>query len=140
MEGKIFVEKAWYITPPKLPDTATKEEVKKAWVNWVVANAKKRASHKQQWTKAQKHGSLSDLSSANTMVKIQGVWKQQIGMVGLAGDVGSGTLETVLTELPKQGRHHRFRGKRKNKSGNKHKKARLKRKELKRQMILNKVR
>ena len=27
MEGKIFVEKAWYITPPILPDTATEEEV-----------------------------------------------------------------------------------------------------------------
>lgn len=139
MEGKIFVERDFYVEPPNLLDTATEAEIKEAWSEWIMANAKERANHKRQWTKAQKPGNLPDFNRANTMAKIQGVWKQQPGMVGLVGDVGLRTLETVLTELPEQGRYHRFRGKRKSKPGNKHRTARLKKKELKRQMILNKI-
>jgi len=138
MEGKIFVEKDIYVEPPNLPDTATEKEKKEAWANWITANARERANHKRAWTKAQKLGDLPDFSKANTMVKINGVWKQQQGMVGLVGDVGLRTVELVLTEMATQDRHHQARGKGAGRAGNKHRNKRLRRKESKRQMILNK--
>jgi hypothetical protein len=138
MEGKVFVEKDFYVEPPRLPDTATEAEIKEAWANWITANASERAKHKRQWTKAQKPGNLPDFNRANTMVKVQGVWKQQPGMVGLVGDVGLRTLETVLTESAKQDKHHQARGKKAGRAGNKHKVSRQKRKEQKRQLILAK--
>jgi hypothetical protein len=137
LEGKVFVERDFYVEPPKLPDTATEVEIKTAWANWITANARERAKHKRQWTKSQKPGNLPDFNRANTMVKVQGVWKQQHGMVGLIGDVGLRTLETVLIELAKQDKYYQARGKRAGKSGNKRKISRQKRKELKRQSILS---
>ena len=138
LEGKVFVEKDFYVEPPKLPDTATEAEIKKAWANWITANARERAKHKRRWTRAQKPGDLPDFNKANTMVKIQGVWKQRQGMVGLVGDVGLRTLETVLTELAKQDKYYQARGKRAERNGNKHRNGRRNKKEIKRQLVLNK--
>lgn len=138
MEGKVFVEKDFYVEPPKLPDTATEAEIKEAWANWITANARERAKHKRQWTRAQKPGDLPDFNKANTMVKVHGVWKQRQGMVGLVGDAGLTTLETVLTELAKQDRYYQARGKRAERTGNKHKTERKKNNDIKRQFVLNK--
>lgn len=138
MEGKIFVEKDFYIQPPELPDTANDEEIREAWSTWIMKNAKERAVHKREWTKAQKPGSLPDFDKANTMVKVGGVWKQRLGMTGYIGSAELGTLETVLVELSKQDRHFQPRGKRAGHKGNNHKFGRnnLSKKEAKRQMIL----
>jgi hypothetical protein len=139
MEGKVFVEKDFYVEPPVLPDTATEAEIKEAWANWITANARERANHKRQWTKSQKPGSLPDFNRASTMAKINGVWKQQQGMVGLVGDVGLRTLEVVLTEQAEQDKHYQARGKKAG-HGNKHKNRRRIRKEQKRQLVLTKKR
>ena len=136
-DSKVFIEEDFYVKPPELPDTATEAEIKTAWADWMMANARERANHKRRWTKSQKPGRLPDFNKANTMVKIHGVWKQRQGMVGLVGDVGLRTLETVLTEIAKQDRYYQARGKRAGKSGNKHKNSRRKGKELKRQLVLN---
>jgi hypothetical protein len=135
---KTFIEKDFYVDPPNLDSTATEMEIRIAWSDWLIANSRERAKHKRAWTKAQKPGDLPDFNRANTMVKIHGVWKQRQGMVGLVGDVGLLTLETVLIEMAKQDRHYQARGKRSGKSGNKHRNTRYRGKELKRQIVLNK--
>lgn len=138
MEGKIFIEKDFYVQPPELPDTADEEEIREAWATWIMENAKERAKHKREWTKSQKPEDLPNFDKANTMVKIGGVWKQRPAMTGYVGSAELGTLETVCFELSKQDRHFQPRGKRAGHKGNKHKFGRNSpsKKEIKRQMIL----
>lgn len=135
---KIFIEKSFYVEPPNLDLTATEEEVREAWASWISKNAKERANHKRAWTKSQKHGSLPNFDKANTMMKINGVWKQCPGMTGYIGSAELGTLEAVPFELAKQDRHFQPRGKRAGRGGNKHKFRRKDpdKKELKRQRVL----
>lgn len=139
MESRIFIEKDFYIDPPELPDTASEEEIRTAWAEWIKKNSLERAKHKRAWTKSQKQGSLPDFDKANTMMKINGVWKQRPGMTAYVGSAELGTLETVMFELSKQDRHFQARGKRSGRRGNKHRFRRndVDKKELKRQMILN---
>jgi hypothetical protein len=141
-DNKIFIEKDFYVEPPQLSDSASKKEIKEAWGKWDKANKKERANHKRKWTKSQKPGEMPNFDSATTLVKINGVWRQRMGMVGYVGDADLRTLEVVLTEKSKQDRYFQPRGQRANKKGNKHKSRRnnKKRKDLKRQKILNNLR
>ena len=139
MEDKTFIEKEFYAEPPDLPDTATEEEISLAWEKWIKENDKGRANHKRAWTKAQKPGRMPNFDTGDTMVKVQGVWRQRSGMIGFVGDAELRTLETVLVQKAEQDRHFQARGKRAIRKGNRHKDRRndYDKKELKRQSILN---
>jgi hypothetical protein len=136
--GSAFVEKDFYIDPPELDPGATEEEIKNAWSEWDKENRKLRANHKRKWTKAQEAGELPTFLAETTTIKVNGVWKQRDGAVGLEGDVDSG-VDLVVSSRATQDLHFQQRGKRANRKGNRHKSSRNneRKKELKRQMILN---
>jgi len=137
---KIFIEKPFYVEPPNLPPTATEDEKRHAWAEWIIANAKARANHKRQWSKSLKPGTLPNFDTAHGMVKIDGRWKQRPSMTGLVGSSDMLTLETVLVEQATQDRHFQARGQRGKRLGNKHRRKRnnFDKKNIKRQAILNK--
>lgn len=139
MEGKTFVEKEFYSEPPTLPKNATKEEIRTAWAEWLKKEAKGRANHKREWTKAQKPGELPDFENNGLMVKTGGVWKQRPGMTAYVGSAELGTLETVVYEIQKQDRHFQARGKTAGRRNNKERRSNLSKKEAKRQRILNRT-
>lgn len=130
-----FVEKDIYSEPPNLNDTATKEEIREAWANWILSETRSRAAHKASWTKSQKHCPLPNFDTADIMMKSGGVWRQNNGMTGLIGNSELGSLEAVLITNADQDNSVSFRGKRsgRNKSGTKKSKSK---KEEKRQKIL----
>ena len=139
-DGIIFsaVEQDFYIDPPELPEGASEKETKAAWARWIKENAKRRATHKALFTKRQKIECLPDFAYASTLVKRDGVYRQQLGNIGFAGNAEAGTGELVIAIPASQDRHFRKRGNRSSKKGNKHSSTRANRRTTKRNAILSK--
>ena len=132
------VEQDFYIDPPELPEGASEKETKAAWARWIKENAKRRATHKALFTRGQKIECLSDFEYTSTLVKRDGVHRQQSGNIGFAGNAEAGTGELVIAVPATQDRHFRKRGGRSNKKGNKHSSTRANRRKTKRNTILSK--
>ena len=120
------------LDPPKIPKNAEPEQVKNIWNDWLKKERKVKLAKKRKWERATIPQSAPNIQNGMP-VKQNGVWKQQ-PMIAYTGSIENGSLELIGYEMPKQDRYYQTRGKR---GGNKKSKAK-RRKENKRQYILNK--
>jgi len=139
LDGLTFsaVELDYYVEPPNLPEGVSEKEREEAWTTWLKVNAKWRAVHKGQFTKKQKTESLPDHQYTSTLVKRDGVYKQQTGPIGFEGGFGEEAGKLVLSVKAAQDRHFRPRGNR-GQRGSKHRSTRANHRDRKRKYMLSK--
>lgn len=89
-EGLAFVRRDYYVEPPKAGSSATE------WADWLKADSAKARAHKAQWTKAQKHAEIPEVSP-RVVSKIGGVYRQSslVGFIGGSED-SAGTIDAAV--------------------------------------------